>query len=1376
MLKLKQAVSCEGNMKRLAEFSNISTLTSVQVAVLLFLETWLTNVPEDFMQSITTVHGSGVSAPRCDILDELIDFLWAMSQDNSLIAFGLQRQLETDDYQLPQQYQVTVAQFSLLSERFPCLSKLVVLISEKYLKSDTETHENVIEDTNENRDSRYPSSDNEVDHDGLGGLESNSVEEVLHFSLERPLSLKPKDIENDREFYKQQVERVMSGEIKDRESLTSLRMSFFDMFGDDSLSEILEFESEILSQHQEGGDHRQASWKVSPSQPNLYQYSTSASVINAGLSSNKNPTGEDVGATENVQVHDSVGISIETTSSNTGSFDALKFFKSLFKSSKQNLGSDGASNMSMKIGNRDDIVDSCTASIDQGHAPGSHAIMLPASGNGPHTSANITRILVPQNEIPSALTAASIGIRMQTQMRRDSSSGYPINQPNLMDRSKVSMLELNNTNNAKKKFSMPMRSQVVKMLSENSDSRFTPCVELYSYFGLILSAVELRAAQDYVSDMTHCEVPSRLFVDPIDRYIVKYNSTDAACSEKISYLVKSSREDNLLSPIETVRLVTPPSVDKERTSVSPDHKSAEETSQYVYDADYNNSSSINVQQKLRNKHKKEQRRQTMGSLFRRNQPKDVTRRRTLFSPETSGRMTGRSWRSLAEKNNVKRSSITEPGSRNDLSFSMSSRQTFSVSEVLFGSSQVYQGPSIFLGNDVYKVAANLTMRLHYMFCTIPILEFVVDYVYSYDTKTKCRSKTPMLTRFRQESEKLQLIFIGEVLVHPDVSTRAEVIIKMITVAEFLAKMRSHHALMLIVYALHSHAIYRLKSTWAVVHAKLPGRWELLTELVGMGGKKLVAFFCQRQPKNGISSDIREKIYIDLDKEHSILGEQDKSSELISSSPFGFQKENGAIRLSSPTTLPRTYSSDSDSSYEGSDKRYSCKRRSTSEDFSSGMINYKENNADDYYTPTSKLSYGSAHEEVVGEISLKSVLQFCDIPISMKFVDLDTIDLHSRSRTCFRLGFRFMKSGQGQLYQMLLPGESQKITATESSASIASQSDSINKDEKSSNEKTAVNMDNKPASCVRWHVESCSTYSHQDLESDEETEKSDDDNSSSDILKHTEDTLEDICQCSTSENTDVTTMPSISAPNEYFEDSNSRVQSTQTVNMLVALTEGSRDKNISYPSHQDDKNRRRSYRHMQVHTLSLNPPQSGLGEVRSDGLTSSNAFSGTYFSGARCLYSVSLIHCSGRLCCTSGIPIASHKPFMPFLNGILQKIIRLNELPNFLRSQSSTTSSTPPKNDNEHGYLWVESPGNSSTDPKLMMINFGKFRSISNLLMVIRSSQLTPFRLHVDFGEFLAWSQEEHSPKFLFLAVQALFYREAIYKNEDEIWDRSSELE
>jgi hypothetical protein len=173
----------------------------------------------------------------------------------------------------------------------------------------------------------------------------------------------------------------------------------------------------------------------------------------------------------------------------------------------------------------------------------------------------------------------------------------------------------------------------------------------------------------------------------------------------------------------------------------------------------------------------------------------------------------------------------------------------------------------------------------------------------------------------------------------------------------------------------------------------------------------------------------------------------------------------------------------------------------------------------------------------------------------------------------------------------------------------------------------------------------------------------------------------------------------------------------------------------------------SYRYLQVRSLSLCPPQSGLGEVKSDGLTSSHAFSGQF---SNYLNAVILAHVYIlTLHVITGMPIASQKPFMPFLNGILQKIIRLNELPNFLRSQSASGHDQNSDDTNEQGFLWVQSPGNSSTDPKLMMINFGKFRSISNLLMLIRSSQLTPFSLHVDFG---MWFMSE----FFFIWTNNIF--------------------
>ena len=103
-------------------------------------------------------------------------------------------------------------------------------------------------------------------------------------------------------------------------------------------------------------------------------------------------------------------------------------------------------------------------------------------------------------------------------------------------------------------------------------------------------------------------------------------------------------------------------------------------------------------------------------------------------------------------------------------------------------------------------------------------------------------------------------------------------------------------------------------------------------------------------------------------------------------------------------------------------------------------------------------------------------------------------------------------------------------------------------------------------------------------------------------------------------------------------------------------------------------------------------------------------------------------------CYVGLPVEPPKPFMPFLNGVFQKIIRLNELPDFLRANESVKDSDIEQVVGD--VLWVTSPGNSCTDHKLMMMNFGKYRAITNLLMLLRSSQLTPFSLHTDFGMFI----------------------------------------
>jgi hypothetical protein len=167
--------------------------------------------------------------------------------------------------------------------------------------------------------------------------------------------------------------------------------------------------------------------------------------------------------------------------------------------------------------------------------------------------------------------------------------------------------------------------------------------------------------------------------------------------------------------------------------------------------------------------------------------------------------------------------------------------------------------SLFYECNEKSIAHNLTVRLHYMYCCIPLHEFCIDFGYG----GKSKLLAPMLARLRSESERLQELFVNEILIPSDVLTRAEVIIQIIKVGEMLARLRSHHALMMIVFALQSHAVHRLKNTWAVVNARMPGRWDILQDLVGFGGQKLTSNFCSRQSKEGISHDLREEMFMAL---------------------------------------------------------------------------------------------------------------------------------------------------------------------------------------------------------------------------------------------------------------------------------------------------------------------------------------------------------------------------------------------------------------------------------------------------------------------------------------------------------------------------------
>ena len=785
----------------------LQSLCSVQAGVLLFLETWLTHVPEDFLlcESSCQVNSFNCkwteynlrrdnqynkmkniqSLSQCsDALDHMLDFLSEIVSESSMKAFGL---MGGDISEKDMKWQFKLHSHSMFTDHFPCICKLLTVM--KNFNELIDKEEALIEGN-----ACIPSTFE------CHKTESESV------GAENSLSLYS---DEDRAFYKLQLERVMSGEICSRDELTSLRASFLEKFGNDSLSEILEFESEIMSQGNEHCENcRPDSWNSSPS---------TALVAAKDTSTGRN-----------------------TSDGSRGSPDAMDYFKSLFAADTGAIKEkeDSESDQAEDVNKRD-----------------SHRISLPIKVKGSYSS---VFLFILQQVVPSALLAASIGVRALTTFRRsslgsDDLCNVPLGSDSTGDPASVQHWMFHE---AACRAPVTLKHRVMSTLVENNERSIASSVEIYSYLGLLLSAVEIRTAQDYVAsgDMTMAtEVPSRLFTDPIDKHIMLYSSTDEQCSAKISYLVKSSREEDLM-PLESSRAMTPPSVDKERSQTV--RAVRDDSNSIVYDADYNNSSRSS-QQVMRQKQLK-QRRRTMGSFLKHRESSAsvaTKRRQTIYS---SGRnyLSSKSSGSRQSADELIRQSVGTGGSPSNATLRSTS---FSISESLFGNKQVYLGPSIFLDFDVYQVAANLTMRLHYMFCTIPMLEFTVDYAYAYDASHAAQSRTPMLTRFRQESEKLQALFIGEVLVHPDVSTRAEVIVKMIKVAEHLGRIRSHHALMLIVYSLFSQAIYRLKSTWAVVNAKLPGRWDLLTELVGMGGSKLVALYCQRQPKFGISEDLRSSM-------------------------------------------------------------------------------------------------------------------------------------------------------------------------------------------------------------------------------------------------------------------------------------------------------------------------------------------------------------------------------------------------------------------------------------------------------------------------------------------------------------------------------------
>lgn len=157
-------------------------------------------------------------------------------------------------------------------------------------------------------------------------------------------------------------------------------------------------------------------------------------------------------------------------------------------------------------------------------------------------------------------------------------------------------------------------------------------------------------------------------------------------------------------------------------------------------------------------------------------------------------------------------------------------------------------------------AQALTLRMHYLFCCIPLAEFVVDTGFSKakpDHNTT-ESKTPYLDRFRYESERIQNLLISEILICGNSESCAEAIVHLIEVAEIMLEVRSFHCLMLVVFTLQSLAIYSIQSAWDKVNEKIPGRWGEIQDKIGSGGNKLAAALIKKYSNFGVVEDLAQK--------------------------------------------------------------------------------------------------------------------------------------------------------------------------------------------------------------------------------------------------------------------------------------------------------------------------------------------------------------------------------------------------------------------------------------------------------------------------------------------------------------------------------------
>ncbi|GMH92776.1 hypothetical protein TL16_g12448 [Triparma laevis f. inornata] len=119
-----------------------------------------------------------------------------------------------------------------------------------------------------------------------------------------------------------------------------------------------------------------------------------------------------------------------------------------------------------------------------------------------------------------------------------------------------------------------------------------------------------------------------------------------------------------------------------------------------------------------------------------------------------------------------------------------------------------------------QVAQQVTLHLHYLYCTIPLREFTLDLSFKHSKESLDMYGQPHLARLRNESERLPSVFISSILEIATPSGRGKLLGFLVEVCQNLYEMRSFHAMMLLLSALQSNPsnpVHRLKKSWAVAY-------------------------------------------------------------------------------------------------------------------------------------------------------------------------------------------------------------------------------------------------------------------------------------------------------------------------------------------------------------------------------------------------------------------------------------------------------------------------------------------------------------------------------------------------------------------------------